>query len=205
MPVREPDFSEPLTAAPAWARAGLERFEQLQRKNPRDLGFEPKAELRDGDAAYYPNVAQPMGVGVIGVMLSAVALLVCIMLAITMAIMQGSVAVGVWVGMGVSVLGGVVSMVLVVVAVPKGTLRRDGMYLLDEGLVLVRHDRCACYPRQAVEQFRSVSSADGDGSTTSHSEVVTLTNGVSLKLVPSKRPELRETWERWRSGPRSGG
>lgn len=205
MYVRGPEFPKPITEAPAWARAGLERFERLQREQPSEIGFDPGVVLRDDETLYFPNVATPMGIGTIGVIIALVGLVGCITMAIVMGIFDDGVPRWAWLGMLASLVFGVVSIVATSFTVPKpGELRRDGMYLLPEGLVLVRKERCACHPREHVREFQRFSSSDGEGASSSY-EAVVLTNDVLIKLVSGQQVELRQTWEHWRTGQQIAG
>ncbi len=198
--VRGPDFPQPIAEAPAWARAGLERFERVQRDQPREIGFDPGIVLNDDETLYFPNVATPMGIGTIGVIVAFAGLVGFITMAIVMGIFDDGVPRWAWLGMLGSVVFGVVSIVVTAATVPKpGELRREGMYLLPEGMVLVRKDRCACYLREHLREFRRFSTSDGEGASRSD-EVVVLTNDVAIKLVPGPQVELRQMWERWRAG-----
>ncbi len=203
--MRGPDFPQPIAKSPPWVRVGLERFERLQREQPREIGFDPGVVLNDHEAHYFPNVATAMGIGTIGIIIALVGLVGFITMAIVQGIFDDGVPRWAWLGMLGSVVFGIVSIVVTAATVPKPSeLRRDGMYLLPEGLVLVRRAHCALHPREHLREFRRFSSSDGEGSSSSH-EAVVLTNDVLIKLVAGTHVELRETWERWRVGQQMAG
>ncbi len=204
MYISGPNYPRALADAPAWARRSLERFERVQKDRSGSIGFDPQVTLEDGEALYFPNVAQPMGMGAIGVIVAVAGLAGFGILAITQAIFADGVPGWTWVGMGGSVLLGVLGIVVAGALAPKpGTLRTDGMYLLEDGLVLVRKGRCACFPRSQIREFRAISTSDSSGSS-SYSESVVFTNDSAFRLVAGKRPQLRERWEDWRKGGSPG-
>lgn len=199
MYISGPNFPRALADAPPWARQALERFERVQKDRSGSIGFDPKVTLEDGDALYFPNVAQPMGMGAIGVIVAVAGLAGFGILAITQALFGDGVPGWTWMGMGGSVVLGFVAIVVAGVLAPKpGAPRTDGMYLVPEGLVLVRKNRCAAISRSQIQEFRAISTSDGSGSS-SYSESVVFTNDSAFRLVAGKRPELRARWEAWRT------
>lgn len=99
--------------------------------------------------------------------------------------------------------GSILTIIVAGILAPKpGARRTDGMYLVPEGLVLVRKNRCAAISRSQIQEFRAISTSDGSGSS---SESVVFTNDSAFRLVAGKHPELRARWEAWRTGTSAHG
>ncbi len=198
MSVREHDFSLTVAEAPAWARRGVARFGELQAGEPEGTGTSPSAFLVDGAARYYPNVGQPLGGGVIGVLLSGVALCAFVIVAVVQLTTTEAVASWTYAAIGASAAAIAISFAFVVGGSRPLAKRTDGLYLLPEGLVVVRKGRCACHAREEIAVFRTLSTSGGSSARSYH-EGVELTNGVVMPLVAGKHSGLRREWESWRT------
>jgi len=194
--IRAPRFPSPIDKAPAWVQQGIADFAALQRKSRRDLGSDPSTFVRDGSRVYFPNAVMHWHVGMIGVIAAFVGVVGFATVALVGLIFGDGVATWSLIGLGVSFAVGLLSLVTSAFKAPNPkAVRRDGMYLLDEGAAFVRGPMCSWAAREAIECFELFKMVHEN---VSYRESLKLKGGDNIELAAGKRPTLRETAEAWR-------